>query len=323
MARGLTELDVHHAADDIVNLGERPTVERIRAHLGTGSPNTVTRWLETWWSSVGARLRQRAIETERPDLPDAVVALSQRCWNTALEEAREHAHAALVAERAELDQQRALLADQHELRAEEARQLQQANAQAVAAESTIGALQDKLESLAARGKELEAQRDGAYARAERLEGQLQSQHEAQARQHQIDQTERAELMAYTRSTEERLNIELDRVRQDAQALGSRLRQQEGQSRSAVVALEQQLGVTARERDEAITVADQERQRALHLQQHADTLRAMVVTLERALEVAAGSSVPGTSKRARRTKPTAGQATPSPKTRRSNSVTGKR
>lgn len=38
MARGITEQDVHTAADDIVTLGERPTVERIRAHLGTGSP---------------------------------------------------------------------------------------------------------------------------------------------------------------------------------------------------------------------------------------------------------------------------------------------
>lgn len=62
MARGLTELDVHDAADDIVSTGERPTVERIRAHLGTGSPNTVTRHLESWWASVGARLRQRARE---------------------------------------------------------------------------------------------------------------------------------------------------------------------------------------------------------------------------------------------------------------------
>ena len=49
MARGITESDVHTAADEIVDGGERPTVERIRAHLGTGSPNTVTRWLETWW----------------------------------------------------------------------------------------------------------------------------------------------------------------------------------------------------------------------------------------------------------------------------------
>jgi len=37
MARGITESDVHTAADELVARGERPTVERIRAHLGTGS----------------------------------------------------------------------------------------------------------------------------------------------------------------------------------------------------------------------------------------------------------------------------------------------
>ena len=55
MARGITESDVHTAADEIVAGGERPTVERIRAHLGTGSPNTVTRWLETWWQGLSRR----------------------------------------------------------------------------------------------------------------------------------------------------------------------------------------------------------------------------------------------------------------------------
>lgn len=43
MARGITELDFHQAADSVVLAGERPTVERIRAVLGTGSPNTVIR----------------------------------------------------------------------------------------------------------------------------------------------------------------------------------------------------------------------------------------------------------------------------------------
>lgn len=57
MARGITELDVHGAADALVAKGERPTVERVRAHLGTGSPNTVTRCLETWWQSPGSRLQ--------------------------------------------------------------------------------------------------------------------------------------------------------------------------------------------------------------------------------------------------------------------------
>ncbi|MCC8469305.1 DNA-binding protein, partial [Xanthomonas phaseoli] len=36
MARGITESDVHCAADALVADGKRPTVERIRAYLGTG-----------------------------------------------------------------------------------------------------------------------------------------------------------------------------------------------------------------------------------------------------------------------------------------------
>ena len=60
MERGITEHDVHTAADALVAAGERPTVERIRAHLGTGSPNTVTRWLETWWRALGLRLDGQA-----------------------------------------------------------------------------------------------------------------------------------------------------------------------------------------------------------------------------------------------------------------------
>lgn len=39
MARGITENDVHTAADELVAAGERPTVDRIRSHLGTGSPS--------------------------------------------------------------------------------------------------------------------------------------------------------------------------------------------------------------------------------------------------------------------------------------------
>src|SRR3546814_4557706 len=72
MARGITESDVHSAADAIVDAGERPTVERIRAHLGTGSPNTVTRWLETWWQGLGQRLQAQQASLSSPDAPDAV-----------------------------------------------------------------------------------------------------------------------------------------------------------------------------------------------------------------------------------------------------------
>ncbi|WP_329955237.1 DNA-binding protein [Xanthomonas albilineans] len=55
--------------------GERPTVERIRAHLGTGSPNTVVRWLDTWWQGLGDRIA---------NVPEAVSALVGQWWTLAL-----------------------------------------------------------------------------------------------------------------------------------------------------------------------------------------------------------------------------------------------
>ena len=84
MARGITESDVHTAADEIVGAGERPTVERIRAHLGTGSPNTVTRWLETWWQGLGQRLHAQQARLAVPAAPDAVAALAAEWWALAV-----------------------------------------------------------------------------------------------------------------------------------------------------------------------------------------------------------------------------------------------
>src|SRR3546814_11575800 len=76
MARGITESDVHSAADAIVAAGERPTVERIRAHLGSGSPNTVTRLLDTWWAALGARLAALAPRIALPEAPEAIQRLA-------------------------------------------------------------------------------------------------------------------------------------------------------------------------------------------------------------------------------------------------------
>jgi DNA repair exonuclease SbcCD ATPase subunit len=75
MARGITEEDVSGAADAIVGRGERPTIERIRAELGRGSPNTVNRHLDAWWATLPKRLAPQA-----DDLPDEVVQLARRIW---------------------------------------------------------------------------------------------------------------------------------------------------------------------------------------------------------------------------------------------------
>ena len=117
MARGITESDVHTAADELVGRGERPTVERIRAHLGTGSPNTVTRWLETWWNRLGKRLQPR-----RPDFEDAPAVLADlagQWWELALTHAREAAlrefaetERSLATQRETLDAKSRLVADE-------------------------------------------------------------------------------------------------------------------------------------------------------------------------------------------------------------------
>lgn len=52
MRRGITQEQVNTAADALVAGGEKPTVEKIRVALGTGSPNTITRMLDTWRSGL-------------------------------------------------------------------------------------------------------------------------------------------------------------------------------------------------------------------------------------------------------------------------------
>lgn len=79
MARGITEEDVRGAADAIVGRGERPTIERLRAELGRGSPNTVNRHLDAWWATLPKRL---APQTD--DLPDEIVQLARRIWTQVL-----------------------------------------------------------------------------------------------------------------------------------------------------------------------------------------------------------------------------------------------
>lgn len=120
MARGITEEDVHQAADAIVSRGERPTIERIRAELGRGSPNTVNRHLDAWWATLSTRLAQQT-----DGVPGEVVELARKIWAQVLPKATELAkdrigEAATAVEtrsqhleraEAELEQQRHQFAD--------------------------------------------------------------------------------------------------------------------------------------------------------------------------------------------------------------------
>src|SRR5690348_4485206 len=106
MPRGITQEQVNQAADAIIAAGERPTVEKIRQQLGTGSPNTVTRMLDTWRQGLSERLRQARL---LPELPDEVGQAMTALWAQALQHALTHAQQELQAEREALQRATAAL----------------------------------------------------------------------------------------------------------------------------------------------------------------------------------------------------------------------
>jgi plasmid replication DNA-binding protein KfrA len=87
--RGVTASDVEHAADALLRTGERPTIARIRAKLGTGSPNTINPLLDGWWKRLGRRLDAGPAALHR--LPEAVAMAAEALWLQALAESRRRA----------------------------------------------------------------------------------------------------------------------------------------------------------------------------------------------------------------------------------------
>lgn len=86
---GVTYGDVSEAADALFRARERPTVEKIRAKIGGGSPNTVGPLLDQWWSTAADRLDAGPAAFHR--LPESVAHICEALWLQALDEGRSHA----------------------------------------------------------------------------------------------------------------------------------------------------------------------------------------------------------------------------------------
>jgi len=86
---GVTFGDVCQAADALFRARERPTVEKIRARIGGGSPNTIGPLLDQWWATAAARLEEGPAAFHR--LPESVAHICEALWLQALEEGRRHA----------------------------------------------------------------------------------------------------------------------------------------------------------------------------------------------------------------------------------------
>jgi Plasmid replication region DNA-binding N-term len=104
--RGITQSDVSHAADTLLRSGERPTIDKVRAKIGRGSPNTINPLLDAWWKTLSARLDSGPAALHR--LPESVAHVAEALWIQALEESKRRT---LMEQRdntrvAELDKQR-------------------------------------------------------------------------------------------------------------------------------------------------------------------------------------------------------------------------
>lgn len=291
MARGISESDVHMAADEIVAAGERPTVERIRAHLGTGSPNTVTRWLETWWKRLGDRLeaddRSRAI----PDVPEAVSRLAFEWWALALNHARSNADDALATRRLALETEiRAVEQDRETFVAEAAalrEQMSSANHEAQLAAAQTAELQRLARRLEAQLEEVGRQRDVALAQA--ADGEIGRQAlEARIRSLQdAAQAERESLGSHVRAVEDRALGEIDRARQETKEVQGRLVSASRQSAATEKSLRELMDLAKSKALEASRDALAQRARADALEGQLSSLRDLPAALEAAIRSSAG------------------------------------
>ncbi|WP_156880559.1 DNA-binding protein, partial [Thermomonas fusca] len=213
MARGITESDVHTAADEIVGAGERPTVERIRMHLGTGSPNTVTRWLETWWRALGARLDAHQRSLSVPEAPETITKLAGEWWALALKHARSEAENGFADKQVALLTAQEALGREREGFAAEAMALWEAVAEASQSERLATArtaeLQRLVSQLEGEIKELVRQRDAALRRASDAEASRQTvENRLQALADEA-RVEREGVAQHVRAIEDRAHREVD------------------------------------------------------------------------------------------------------------------
>ncbi|MGY3323127.1 uncharacterized protein YoxC [Pseudomonas sp. TE3911] len=204
MAVGVPENDVFAAADAVLARGERPTVERVRLHLGRGSPARVGGLLDQWWARLAERLSG---ENRLPTLPGEVSQAFVAVWQQALHLAKSVAEQALSEQRQVMAAERervasvedqvrqdAALARQHTMAAQTAQQV---------SETRLADLELLLEERTKQAEELQRQRNVLLRDGHDIQQQnhaLQQDLQALRQKHEKDRTAQE---TYLRSVEDR------------------------------------------------------------------------------------------------------------------------
>ncbi|QRQ85717.1 DNA-binding protein [Cupriavidus oxalaticus] len=224
-SRGITRDDVWAAADSLLKAGQRPTIERIRLHLGRGSPNTVSPHLDAWFAALGGRLQDPQGFAPKPGCPEPVTEAARYLWEAALQVARAQAEAALAQRETALAEAQATLARERETLEQERLVMQ---ARLDGAEAAMAEMTRARDEALERGAQAEAraaalQQQVETLRAEAgvaLEARVSLQREFAAERTAWDQ-ERETMTARATASERRLALELDAARvagKDAQKL---------------------------------------------------------------------------------------------------------
>jgi chromosome segregation ATPase len=268
-SRGVQESDVWAAADALIAQGLRPTIERVRQHIGRGSPNTVSPMLETWFATLGRRLGVAGEQDPSvlQSVPDPVQRLAQDLWEMAQEEAKESARHALAqredalkaAEQEQLTQKEQLAQREVTMQAQKEamnQALQAAQAQAQDLVRRLDEVQQQLQdrdqrleelreelSAANRQRELQQQKHGEEIQASALERQRMAEQYAGNERHMLNEVDRArqELTAakktqqdQERKAEARFQEQLTRIEQfEKDILGLHAQLQSAQNTAAL------------------------------------------------------------------------------------------
>lgn len=223
--------EVWAAADAVLGLGERPTIERVRQQLGRGSPNTVGPMLDGWYGSLARRLQGPADPADAPaeaevPLPAPVVRAAKALWGRALQQADEQAAAQWAQSRATLDGEAQALRHAQDEVAREKQRLDDRNAAYAVA---MQARDAQIAELVRQTQELQQQLQACQLQLDgmRTEGmQLRQAADVERRQHEArnveHRAERARLEERAQSQERRLNAEVDRARQESKRLAQQL-----------------------------------------------------------------------------------------------------
>lgn len=282
MRTGITQEQVNAAADALVAASDKPTVEKVRAALGTGSPNTITRMLDTWRCGLAERLQN---VLQLPKLPPEAGQAMTSLWQLAVEHADRLLQARMASDRATLAAHEARLTEERscwEATLTEAETtVAQARAQQELAEHACANLDSQLRDSHALRADLIQQRDRLQAMVDRQTGELEALQTERATRLAAAEQERERTATHVKAVEDRAHQEVDHARQEAKQWQQRLEARERSHRETLQALEV--------RSEA------SRKRSQQAEKEVARLLGQVSALETSLALAKASAHPKTKR----------------------------